>query len=55
MKQKEYDNPVIRQLREHFKALREEMKNMAFEEEQEDDIDIDNMTYEVALDQYSNS
>lgn len=30
------------------------MKNMAFEEEHEDDIDIDNMTYEVAINWYSN-
>lgn len=30
------------------------MKNMDFEDEQEDDIDIDNMTYEVANKLYSN-
>jgi hypothetical protein len=39
---------VVRQLKEHFKALREEMKAMS-EEEEGDDIDIDNMTYEVTL------
>jgi seryl-tRNA synthetase len=47
-KKKEEDNPVVKQLKEHFKALREELKNVNFEEEeQEDDIDIDNMSYEV--------
>ena len=45
-KQQEYENPVLKQLREHFKALREELGSIALEEE-EDNVDIDNMTYEV--------
>jgi hypothetical protein len=38
---------VVKQLREHFKALREELRNMSIEEPEGDDIDIDNMSYEV--------
>jgi hypothetical protein len=33
-KQQEHDNPVVRQLREHFKALREEMRQMVVEEDE---------------------
>ena len=42
------DNPVVRQLREHFRALREQLGEMMYEDEG-DDVDIDNMTYEVSL------
>ena len=36
----------MQQLKQHFKALREELRAQAYEEEPEgDDIDIDNMTY----------
>lgn len=45
-KYKQEENPIIRQLREHFKALREELGEMEYEDEG-DDIDIDNMSYEV--------
>ena len=39
---------MVKQLREHFKALKEEIRqNMVQEDDEEDDVDIDNMTYEV--------
>jgi hypothetical protein len=47
------DNPIVRQLREHFKALREQLGEMMYEEEG-DDVDIDNMTYEVFLPSFRN-
>lgn len=40
-------NPIVKQLREHFKALKDEMNEMMEDDESEDEIDIDNMTYEV--------
>jgi hypothetical protein len=38
---------MIKQLREHFKALREELQANMMNEDEEDDIDVDQMTYEV--------
>jgi hypothetical protein len=45
-KSKGLDNPIVRQLREHFRALREQLGEMIYEDDS-DDVDIDNMTYEV--------
>ena len=45
-KYKELDNPIVRQIREHFKALREQLGLMEFYVVG-DEVDIDNMTYEV--------
>lgn len=50
--QEEEENPIIKQIREHFKALREELRNMAYEDEE--DLDIDSMSYEVGIGIFSN-
>ena len=43
------ENPLVKQLREHFKALKDELGDMMDEDQSEDEIDIDNMTYEVTI------